>query len=99
MAKIFKNFQLQDFFCDHIHGLHLCDNFGVFNINIEDFIGKNSEKITKNDPPFSYIKVKTSKMGPEKSARVGVVGILVIKWAGSVGFGRLLAHIEDLDEI
>ena len=62
LAKIFKNFQLQDFFCDHIHGLHLCDNFGVFNINIEDFIGKNSEKITKNDPPFSYIKVKTPKI-------------------------------------
>ena len=62
LAKIFKNFQLQDFLCDYIHGLHLCDNFGVFNINIEDFIGKNSEKITKNDPPFSYIKVKTPKI-------------------------------------
>ena len=46
LANIFSKFQLQDFFCDYIHGLHLCDNFGVFNINIEDFIGKNSEKIT-----------------------------------------------------
>ena len=60
--KIFKNFYLQDFFCDSIHDLHLRDNFGAFNINIEDFIGKNSEKITKNDPPFSYITVKTSKI-------------------------------------
>ena len=62
LAKIFKNFQLQDFFCDYIHGLHLCNNFDVFNINIEDFIGENSKKITKNDPSFSYIKVKTPKI-------------------------------------
>ena len=62
LAKIFKKFQLQNFFGDYIHGLHLCDNFGVFNINIEDFIDENSEKITKNDPPFSYIKVKTPKI-------------------------------------
>ena len=55
-------FQLQDYFCDYTHGLRLCDNFGVFNINIEDFIGKNSEKITKNDPSFSYVKVKTLKI-------------------------------------
>ena len=59
---IFKNFHLPRFFCDHIHGLHLCDNFGVFNINIEDFMDKNSEKITKNYPSFSYIKVKTPKI-------------------------------------
>ena len=58
LAKIFKNFQLQDFLCDFIHGLHLCDNFSAFNININNFIGKNSEKITKNYPPISYIKVK-----------------------------------------
>ena len=44
--------------CGPIHGLHLCDNFGAFNVNIEDFIGKNSEKMTKNNPSFSYIKVK-----------------------------------------
>ena len=62
LAKIFKKFQLQDFFCDYINGLHLCDNFGVFNINIEGFIGKNSEKILKNDPPFSYIKGRTPKI-------------------------------------
>ena len=62
LPKIFKNFQVQDFLCDYINGLHLCDNFGVFNINIEDFIAKNSEKITKNDFPFSYIKVKTPKI-------------------------------------
>ena len=52
LAKMFKNFQLQDFFCDYIHGLHFCDNFGVFNINIEDFIGKNSEKSPKMSPLF-----------------------------------------------
>ena len=35
---------------------NLCDlsNFGAFNVNIEDFIGKNSEKMTTNDPSFSY---------------------------------------------
>ena len=27
-----------------IHDLHLCNNFGASNINIEDFKGKNSEK-------------------------------------------------------
>ena len=49
-------------FCDYIHGLHLFDNFGVFNINIEDIVRKNSEKITKNDPSFSYIEIKTPKI-------------------------------------
>ena len=44
-------------------------------------------------------KVKTSKMRSEKRARVRFVCILVIKWIGSVGFGRVLGHIEDLDEI
>ena len=53
---------IQDFFCDSIHGLHLCDNFGAFNINIDDFIGKNSKKITKNYPSIFYIKVKTPKI-------------------------------------
>ena len=52
----------QDFLCDFIHGLHLCDNFGAFYINIDNFIGKNSEKITKNYPSISYIKVKTPKI-------------------------------------
>ena len=42
---------------------------------------------------------KIRKMGSEKSARVRFSRILVLKWPGSVGFGRLLAHIEDLDEI
>jgi len=62
LTKIFKNFHPQDFFCDFIHGLHLCDNFGAFNINIDDFIGKNSERINKNYPSISYIKVKTPKI-------------------------------------
>ena len=41
--------------------------------------------------------VKTSKNGVRKMCAGAI--LLVIKWAGSVGFGRLLAHIEDLDEI
>ena len=44
-----------------MYGLHLCDNFEAFNINIEDFIGKNNEKITKYYPSISYTKVKTHK--------------------------------------
>ena len=60
--KNFQNFDLQDLFCDYIHGLHLCDNFGAFNINIDNFMGKYSEKITKNYPSISYIKVKTLKI-------------------------------------
>ena len=59
LTKIVKNFHLQDFFCDSIHDRHLRDNFDAFNINIEDFIGKTSEKITKNYPSIFYIKVKT----------------------------------------
>ena len=59
LTKIFKKIYLQDLFCDSIHDLYLRDNFGAFNINIEDFIGKNSEKITKNYPSIFYIKVKT----------------------------------------
>ena len=62
LAKIFKNFQLQDFLCDYIHGLHLCDNFGVFNINIDNFIGKSGGKINKIYPFIPYIKVKTPKI-------------------------------------
>ena len=38
------------------------DNFGGFNINIEDFISKNSEKITKNYPSIFYIKVETPEI-------------------------------------
>ena len=34
-------------------------NFGAFNINIEDFIGKNSGKVTKTYPSIYYMKVKT----------------------------------------
>ena len=46
------------------------------------------------------VKVKTSKNGVRKKFAGAIfVCILVIKWTGSVGFGRLLAHIEDLDEI
>ena len=51
-----QHFHLQGFFCGSIHGLHLCDNFDAFNINIEDFICKNSKKITNNYPSISYIK-------------------------------------------
>ena len=40
LTKIFKKFHLQDFFCNSIHDLHLCDNFDAFNINIEDFLDK-----------------------------------------------------------
>ena len=47
------------FSCDYIHGLPLRDNFGAFNINIKDYMGKNSEKITKNFPSVSYKRVKT----------------------------------------
>ena len=39
--------------CGPIHGLHLCDNFGALNINIEDFIGKKNEKFHKYYP-FLY---------------------------------------------
>ena len=51
-----KIFHLRDFFviCDSIHSLHLRNNFGAFNANVDDFIGKNSEKITKNYPSISY---------------------------------------------
>ena len=56
----FEKISTSRFFCDYIC-LHLCDNFGIFNINVEGFIGKNNEKITKNDPSLSYIKVKTPK--------------------------------------
>ena len=39
------------FFCDSIHNLHPCNNFGAFdNINIKDSIGKNREKVTKIKP-------------------------------------------------
>ena len=62
LTEFFKIFHLQDFLCDSIHGLHLCDNFGAFYINIDDFIGKNSEKIIKNYPSISYIKAKTPKI-------------------------------------
>ena len=61
LTKIFRKFHLQSFY-DYIDGLHLSDNYGIFNIIIEDFIGKNSEKITKIDPSFSNIKVKTPKI-------------------------------------
>ena len=61
-TNIFKKFYLQDFLCDCIHGLHLFDNFGAFNINIENFIGRNSEKITNNYPSIPYNKVKTPKI-------------------------------------
>ena len=44
-----------------IHCLHICDNFDTFNTNIEDFVGKNSEQITKYYPSISYFKVKTPK--------------------------------------
>ena len=44
---------LQDLLCNKIHVLHLCDNFRAFNINIEDFIGKNSPTI----PLFPIKKV------------------------------------------
>ena len=45
-------------------------------------------------------KVKTSKTEVRKKCAGGIcLCILVIKRSGSVGFGRLLAHIEDLDEI
>ena len=54
-----KKISSSRFFCDSIHSLYLCDNFGVFNINIDNFIGKNSEKITKNYPTIFYVKVKT----------------------------------------
>ena len=53
LTKIFKDFHLQDFFCDSIHGLPLCDNFGAFNVNIDDFVGKYSEKSPKIIPLFS----------------------------------------------
>ena len=57
-----KNFQKclsSIFYCDSIYDLHLCDNFGAFYINIENFIGKNSEKITRS---ISYTKVKTPRI-------------------------------------
>ena len=47
-----KIFHLQDFFCDSIHDLYLCDNFSAFNVNINNFIGKNSEKSPKITPLF-----------------------------------------------
>ena len=62
LTKIFKKFKIQDLFCHSIYALHLCDNFGAFNINIDDFIGKYSEKINKHYPFNSYIKVKTPKI-------------------------------------
>ena len=43
-----QNLCIQERFCDTIHGLHPCDNCDAFNTNIEDLIGKNSEKITNN---------------------------------------------------
>ena len=43
-----QNLCIQERFCDTIHGLHPCDNYDAFNTNIEDFIGKNSEKTTNN---------------------------------------------------
>ena len=43
-----QNLCILECFCDTIHGLHPCDNCDAFNTNIEDFIGKNSEKITNN---------------------------------------------------
>ena len=45
-CKKWHFFHLQDFIYDSIHILHLYDRFGAVTINIEDFIGKNSEKIT-----------------------------------------------------
>ena len=62
MPNFEQNLCIQERFCDTIHGLHPCDNCDAFNTNIEDFIGKNSEKITNNQPTISYIKVKN----PEK---------------------------------
>ena len=50
LTKIFKKFKIQDLFCHSIHAMHLCDNFGAFNINIKDLMGKNSEKSPKITP-------------------------------------------------
>ena len=61
LTDFFKKFYIHDFFDRSTHGFHLCDKFGGFNINIEDFIGKNNEKITKNYPYVFYIKVKILK--------------------------------------
>ena len=67
-----QNFRLQDFFCDSIHGLHLCYNFGDFNIDIDNFIGKNSLENHQKLPLYFlyFLQVKSHFLWNEKISHI-----------------------------
>ena len=54
-----QNFLSSRFFCNSIHGLHLCYHFDAFNINVEDFIDKSSENKTSTQwtPGIQFLKI------------------------------------------
>ena len=60
MTKTFDDFHFHDFCWNSTNGLHLWNNFGTFNINMEDFIGKIIGKLQNNDQIKAIFLVKVA---------------------------------------